>query len=316
MKISTPQDLLAGGYEKKIKHTQLSWVNPEIVGVNKIPKKMTQSPLKKLAPARVSALYGLAYPNADTQYPCQSGLQKDADLVVGDDFTDHLPYVFFHIREVIRIQAPFKKVGRKHGQQALQLRDAACGGRIVSGPAFQVFFRPEEKHGASGIGDIRLPFGHRNGNMADQSFGIGFFDDAVTHLYGDGLTAVKARGLDAYLFPGEQPADRQRFERSLGKPFLFALDAHPELGGLVVERGKRRDEVCPGKQPPVDAGFEKRVHGLSPLFRCDPQTGRYLRVVGRPARCHELLHDKMKRLFQHCGVAHVASFHYTGCHWM
>ncbi|CAB1060870.1 hypothetical protein D1BOALGB6SA_5637 [Olavius sp. associated proteobacterium Delta 1] len=39
-----------------------------------------------------------------------------------------------------------------------------------------MFFRPEEKHRTSGVSNIRPPFGHGKGYMADQSFRIGLFD--------------------------------------------------------------------------------------------------------------------------------------------
>lgn len=73
--------------------------------------------------------------------------------------------------------------------------------------------------------------------MADDSFRIGFFDYAVAHFNGDWITAIEAWGVDTHLFPGEKPADRQRFKGSLGKPFLLTLNRDPELGGLIVERG-------------------------------------------------------------------------------
>ena len=67
--------------------------------------------------------------------------------------------------------------------------------------------------------------------MADHSFRIGFFDDAVAHFDGDGLSAIKTRGVDADLFARKQPADRQRFEGSLRKPLLLALNGDAKLGG-------------------------------------------------------------------------------------
>jgi len=74
--------------------------------------------------------------------------------------------------------------------------------------------------------------------MADDPLRVDLFSDPVTHVDGDWLTAVETGRLDAHFFPREQPADRQRFERSLGKPLLFTLNADPKLGGLVVEGGE------------------------------------------------------------------------------
>jgi hypothetical protein len=36
--------------------------------------------------------------------------------------------------------------------------------------------------------------------MADQSFRIGLFDNAVTHFDGDRFTAIETRGVDADFF--------------------------------------------------------------------------------------------------------------------
>jgi hypothetical protein len=117
-----------------------------------------------------------------------------------------------------------------------------------------MFFRPEEKHGTSGVRDIRSPFGYGNGYIADQSFRIGLFDDAVTHFDGDRFSAIETWGVDANLLPRKQPADRQRFEGSLREPLLFAFNGDAELGGLIVERGERGDKIRIWKQPAVNSG--------------------------------------------------------------
>ena len=91
----------------------------------------------------------------------------------------------------MRVHPFFKQVAGKHGQQTLQLGNAPLCGRIVPRPVFQMFFRPEEKHGTSGESDIRHPFGYGKGNIADQSFWIGFFDNTVTHFNTDGFTTIK-----------------------------------------------------------------------------------------------------------------------------
>lgn len=77
--------------------------------------------------------------------------------------------------------------------------------------------------------------------MADQSLRIGLFNDAVTHFDSDRLTAIKTWAIDANPFPREQPADRQRFEGSLGEPFLLTFYGHTKLGGLIVKRRERGD---------------------------------------------------------------------------
>jgi len=106
-----------------------------------------------------------------------------------------------------------------------------------------MFFRPEEKHGASGICDVGSPFGQRNRYIADQSFRIGLFDYTVAHFNGNRFTAIEARRDDANLFTGEQPADRQRFEGSLREPLLLAINGDAKLGGLIVKRSERGNKV-------------------------------------------------------------------------
>ena len=64
-----------------------------------------------------------------------------------------------------------------------------------------MFFRPEEKHGTSGVSHILPPFGDRQGDMADQSLRIGLFNDAVTHFDGDRFTAIETWGVNADFFP-------------------------------------------------------------------------------------------------------------------
>jgi hypothetical protein len=77
--------------------------------------------------------------------------------------------------------------------------------------------------------------------MADQSLRIGLFNDAVTHFDGDRFTAIETWAINANPFTRIQPADRQRFEGSLGEPFLLTFDGHTELGGLIVKRRERGD---------------------------------------------------------------------------
>jgi len=129
-----------------------------------------------------------------------------------------------------------------------------------------MFFRPEEKHGTSGESDIRHPFGYGKGYMADQSFRIGLLDDAVTHFDGDGFTAIETRGVDTDLFPRKQPADRQRFESSLREPLLLAVNGDAKLGGLIVERSKRGDQIRIWKKPAVNPRLKQRMHGFAPVF--------------------------------------------------
>ena len=67
--------------------------------------------------------------------------------------------------------------------------------------------------------------------MTDHAFRIDLLDDAVTHSDGDGLSAIQTRGVDADFFARKQPADRQRFKRSLREPLLLTVNGDAKLGG-------------------------------------------------------------------------------------
>ena len=159
------------------------------------------------------------------------GLQKDTDFIVAGELCSQFTKICFHVGEVIRVHAFFEEVAGKHRQQAFQLGNPTFGGRIVPGPVFQMFFRPEENHGTSSVRNIRHPFGYGKGYMTDHSFRIGFFDDAVAHYDGDGFTAIETGGIDPDLFARKQPADRQRFESSLREPLLLTVNGDTKLGG-------------------------------------------------------------------------------------
>ena len=130
-------------------------------------------------------------------------LQKGTDFIVATDFSDQFSQICFHIGEVIRVHSSFEEVAGKHRQQPVQLGNSILCGRVVLRPVLQMFFRPEEKHRTSGVSNIRSPFGHGKGYMADQSFRIGLFDYSITHFDGDRFTAIETWGVDANLFPRE-----------------------------------------------------------------------------------------------------------------
>jgi hypothetical protein len=55
-----------------------------------------------------------------------------------------------------------------------------------------MFFRPEEIHRTSGVGDVDHPFPKRDGNMADQPFRILRLDLTVLHLDSYGFSTIEA----------------------------------------------------------------------------------------------------------------------------
>ncbi len=106
-----------------------------------------------------------------------------------------------------------------------------------------MLFRPEEVHGASGIGYIFEPFAEGDCHISCYFFGFCSQHLAVPHLHGNGRSAVQAGGVDADLFPREEPADCQRFKASLAVPFLLAINRNTVLCRQVVEGGKGGDVV-------------------------------------------------------------------------
>jgi len=106
-----------------------------------------------------------------------------------------------------------------------------------------MLFRPEEVHGASGIGSIFGPFPEWHSHIPHQTLRISPQDLPVADLHLDGLAAVKTGCIDLDYFAREEPADRQRFEPSLAEPFLLPFDGDAVLGGKVVKWGEGGDIV-------------------------------------------------------------------------
>jgi hypothetical protein len=169
-----------------------------------------------------------------------------------------------------------------------------------------VLFRPEESHGASGIAHVFAPASERNGYVPDKALRFRLQDDAVLDVNPDRLTAVRTRGVNPNRFPREKPADRQRLERSLRKPFLLSFDRDSELGGKVVEWRERGDEIGIWKQKPVDSRRKEVMKRLPSLLHGDPQFFRYFRIMGRLPRLYHTLHNDMEGLVQFAGLTHDA----------
>ena len=116
-----------------------------------------------------------------------------------------------------------------------------------------MLFRPEEVHGASGVGYIiePLPEGHRC--IGYQTFRFSTLNHAIFHHDPDGRSAVKAGSVYLDRFSGKEPADRQRLKPSLTEPLLLPINRYTVLGGKVVERRKGDYVVRVGEQPAGDA---------------------------------------------------------------
>ena len=108
-------------------------------------------------------------------------------------------------------------------------------------PVSCMLFRPEEMNTASGVRPIFCPLVQGNVNITTDFSGFMVFYLSVTHNYAHGLTAIQARSVDLNRFSREDPADRQGFKTSLGKPFLLSVDSNIVLGRKIIKGCKGSD---------------------------------------------------------------------------
>ena len=71
-----------------------------------------------------------------------------------------------------------------------------------------------------------------------QPFGLLRLDLTVLHLDPYGLATIKALRIDSYRLPRKEPADRQRFKRSLAEPLLLAVNGQAVMCRQIVEGGE------------------------------------------------------------------------------
>ena len=112
-----------------------------------------------------------------------------------------------------------------------------------------MLFRPEEIHGASRVGQIVEPLFEGNGSVSNDALRLGLLNRPVFHLHPDGITAIQAGRIDPHALARKKPADRQRFEASLGSPFLLAVDRDAVLGGDMAEGREGTDVIGARGQP-------------------------------------------------------------------
>lgn len=136
----------------------------------------------------------------------------------------------------------------------MQWHHPLLGGRIKPRPVAEMLFRPEERHGASGIAHILAPLFKGDGDIPDQALRIGLQDGPIFDFDVDRIPAIQTRGVDPDDLSRKKPADRQRFKGSLRKPLLHTVDRDSELRRKMVEGCKRRDEIRVGIQPTVYSG--------------------------------------------------------------
>jgi hypothetical protein len=202
------------------------------------------------------------------------------------------------------IHASGKVRTRKQRDHIRQWDNAFVSAIDKRGPTADVFFRPEEIHGASGIADILepLPKGHRY--VGHEARSLFIEESAVLEDDLEGFTAVETGKIHRHGFSREKPADRQRFKPSLTEPFLLAVDGDAVMGWKIVEGGERGDVVRPRIQPTRNTGGKQIVKRLSSLLDGESEFRCQFRVKWRLARFHHAFHDDMKGFVQSGGFLH------------
>jgi len=200
------------------------------------------------------------------------------------------------MRYPIGVHASAKVTTRKNFYQVRKRKDTFDSGWIEPCPIPNVFFRPEEIHRASGIGGIFKPLPKGHCHIGHQTFGVSSKNFPIPNLHPYGKPAIETRGIDLNCFPRKEPADCQRLEPSLAKPFLLPFNRDSILSGKIVERSKGGNVIRTGIEPSGNAWCcQKIVKGFSALFYGHSQTGCDLRIMRRLSSFYHSLHDKMKR---------------------
>jgi hypothetical protein len=201
------------------------------------------------------------------------------------------------VRNVIRVQTSGKEAAGSELDHIRQRDDAIICSMLKTAPVVNMFFRPEEIHGASGVREVAEPILGSNGGVSDQSLRSRAPYLTILHFKQDRRTTIETWCIDPDDFARKKPADRQRFKPSLAEPLLLTIDCDAVLCGKVVKRWKRGNIIGLGKEPPRKSrGGEKLMQALSPLFDRNAQFGREFRVVGRPTCLNHAFHDDLECL--------------------
>jgi hypothetical protein len=148
------------------------------------------------------------------------------------------------------------------------------------------------------------PLGKWNSYVSNYLLRISLQYDTITDIYANRLPAIQAGCIDLNRFPRKKPADRQRFKRSLAKPFLLTFDSNAKLGGKIVKRRERSDEIRTGGKPSGDSPGKKLMKDLPALLHGDAQFFRYFCIMWRLPGLNHALHNEMKGFIQFTEVIH------------
>ena len=154
-----------------------------------------------------------------------------------------------------------------------------------------MFFRPEEVHARSAIGPSFERTAHLAIRVTNDGLRLYGEDFLILHFNYHALSAVQTVGVKTHHLAGKQPANRQRFEPSLGEPLLLSVYGHAVLSRLVVEGWKRGDPVGLWVDPAGNAGNHQIVAQLAPFFHVNAQVLGKFGMVGRLPGANETLHD-------------------------
>jgi len=211
------------------------------------------------------------------------------------------------VGKIIGVQPPAKHLAGKEPEQVRQGEYSLFSIGLKERPVAKVFFRPEESHGRSGIACILTPLGKWNSYISDYLLWLGLQEHSISNFHMNGFAAIKTGGVNFYLFTREKPADRQRFKRSLAKPFLLTVDSDAKLGGKIVKGCERSDEIRTGGKPSGYSLGKKLMKDISALLHGDAQFFRYFRIMGSLPGFHHTLHNEMKGFIQVTNVHGLTS---------
>jgi hypothetical protein len=183
---------------------------------------------------------------------------------------DELNHIFTHAGDIVCFQAPPEKISGKGLGHFKDGNDAFISARLETAPFTNISFRPEEIHGASGIGHVLKPFSKWDTGIGDETFRFSAQHHSIPHFHPNRRATIKTWRIDPDGFSRKKPADRQRFEPSLSEPFLKAINGDTIMSRKIVERRKRSDVIGVWIKPPRKHGKRKKLmYCLSPLFNRD-----------------------------------------------
>ena len=179
---------------------------------------------------------------------------------------EHFHGIFSAARDPIRFQALAKVAAGDELHRIIERDDAFLSPFSELRPGSNVLFRPEEVHPASGMREVVEPLPERHRHIDGGLFGVQPEDRSITDFDADGEPAIETRAIDTDRLSGEKPADRQRFNPSLGEPLLPAVDGYTIMGREVVERRKRSDQAGIGEKPSRNPRGKKLLEDFPTLF--------------------------------------------------